>query len=189
MSLFKKIFLNYLFTFLFVWGCTNYSYAQTPVSNEYQIKAAFLFNFTQFVEWPNTSFATSNEPLVIGILGKNPFGSYLNEIITGEVVNGHPLVIRYYPTASELQYCHILYINKSEIDNLKQITEKLKGQSTLTISDANNFLNSGGMVELFTRDKKIKIKINLEDAKEKKLTISTKLLRLAEIFVLIKKDK
>src|SRR5258708_35454074 len=70
--------------------------AQTPISREYQLKAVFIFNFTQFVEWPASSFPTDQAPIVIGILGKNPFGGYLGEIVSGEKVDGHTVSGQYY---------------------------------------------------------------------------------------------
>ena len=80
-----------------------FSSAQTAGDREYQLKAAFLFNFTQFVEWPSASLPEPSSSLVIGILGENPFGNYLEEIVTGEVVNGHPLVVQQYKNVDEIK--------------------------------------------------------------------------------------
>ncbi len=142
---------------------------------------SLLFNFTQFVEWPSSSFATDQSPLVIGVLGGNPFGSFLEEVVTGEKVNGHPLVVEYYKNALDIKGCHILFINVSNAYNPKDIVKSLKGKNILTVSDANNFLQDGGMIRFFTKNNKIQLQIDLEAAKEEELTISSKLLRLAEI--------
>lgn len=161
--------------------------AQAPPAREYQVKAVFLFNFTQFVEWPPSAFSSSGAPLVIGILGKDPFGPYLQEAVSGEKVNGHPLVIQHYNNLQELRECHLLFINQAAINKPGQLMEGVKGRSILLISDDSNFLNQGGMINFFTKNNKIQIQINPETVKAANLTISSKLLRLAEIIVPTKK--
>lgn len=150
-------------------------------TREYQVKAVFVFNFTQFVEWPVQAFANPQSPAVIGILGRDPFGTYLNETIVGESINKHPLVVQHYNSVDEALDCQILFINVSDKNELRQIIAKLKGKNIFTISDANGFAKMGGMARLYTKDDKINIQINLEAAKEANLTISSKLLKLAEI--------
>jgi hypothetical protein len=156
--------------------------AHTSIITEYQIKAAFLFNFTQFVEWPANAFPEPETPLIIGILGEDPFGNYLEETVTGEKVNGHPLVIQHYKNIGEVKTCHILFINRAETNKPEQAVINLKGKFILTVSDGNNFIKQGGMISFITRDNKIQIQINPEAAKEANLIISSKLLRLAETF-------
>lgn len=148
---------------------------------EYQVKAVFLFNFTQFVEWPSTAFEKQNAPLVIGILGKDPFGSYLDETIKGEEVNGHPLVVQRFGRVEEVKTCHILFITPSEKDQVNNIFDRLKHQPILTVGDVVNFSKNGGMIRFYTENSKIHIRINLDVVKAADLTISSKLLRMAEI--------
>ena len=155
--------------------------AQTSNSREYQIKATFLFNFTQFVEWPTNAFSEDQAPLVIGILGEDPFGMYLDQTIVGEKINNHPLIIQRYRNAEEVKICHILFINVSKINHLDQVLASLKGRNILTVSDANSFARKGGVIRFFTEDNKMRLQINLEAAKAANLTISSKLLRLADI--------
>jgi hypothetical protein len=154
---------------------------QTKTSPEYQVKAVFLFNFTQFVEWPANAFPSEQSPFVIGVLGEDPFGSYLDETAQGEKVNGHPLLVRRLQNAEEARLCHILFINWGKGDKLKQLLADLKGRSLLTVSDAADFARQGGMVRFITENGKIRIRINLEATKAANLTVSSKLLRLAEI--------
>lgn len=156
--------------------------AQTP-SQEHQIKAIFLFNFTQFVEWPVNSFPNPETPLVIGILGKNPFGSYLKETVSNEKVNSHPLVVQYYASTEEIKNCHVLFVNLDGTGKQEQAIASIKGKSILTVSDGNSFLKQGGIIRFFTKNNKIQLQINPEAAKAADLTISSKLLRLAEIVV------
>lgn len=148
---------------------------------EYQLKAVFLFNFTQFVEWPPQAFAEANSPLVIGVLGNDPFGSYLDETVRGETVNGRPLAVQRYNSPEEIKNCHVLFISRSETARLPQILTSLKGKSILTVSDADSFNREGGIIRLATIANKIRLRIALETAKAANLTISSKLLRPADI--------
>lgn len=154
--------------------------AQTQVAREYQVKAVFLFNFSQFVEWPAQSFQDTNA-LVIGILGEDPFGAYLDEAVRGEEVNGHPLVVSRYKRIDDVKACHILFITAAEAHQLKQVFASLKSKSILTVSDSDNFTKQGGMIKFFTENNKTRIRINLEATKDANLTISSKLLRLADV--------
>jgi hypothetical protein len=153
---------------------------QQITAREYQLKAAFLFNFTQFVEWPAEAFAQDDSPLVIGILGEDPFGSYLDDIVQGEKLNNHPLVVRRYAKVEDIKECHILFIN-AKGKGLKDVLDNLKSTSTLTVSDVDSFVKSGGMVRFFTEDNKLRIRIGLDPIKEARLVVSSKLLRLAEV--------
>src|SRR5712664_4158707 len=108
--------------------------AQTPTSPEYQLKAVFLFNFAQFVEWPPTAFPEAKAPLVIGVLGEDPFGPYLDETVRGEKVNNRPLVVQRFRQVEEIKTCHVLFISRSERERLGQILAGLKGRNILAVS-------------------------------------------------------
>ena len=148
---------------------------------EYKVKAAFLFNLTQFVEWPTTVFSEAGSPLTIGILGENPFGSYLEEMVSGENVNGHPLVIKHCQTAEEAERCQIVFINIADKNKVKEAIAAMKGRGILTVSDKNNFINLGGMIKLIKKDNKIGLIVNTESTKEDNLIISSKLLQIANL--------
>ena len=100
--------------------------AQSNATKEYKIKAVFLFNFSQFVTWPTNAFPEAQTPLVIGVLGEDPFGTYLDETVRGEEVDKHPLVIQHYRRAEEIKTCHILFISQSETGRMDQILASLK---------------------------------------------------------------
>ncbi len=153
----------------------------SSTSPEYQVKAVFLFNFTQFVEWPANAFPAQQSPLVIGVLGDDPFGPYLDETVQGEKVNGHPLIVRRFNDVEDAKSCHILFISGAGKEKLKQALTDLKGRSILTVSDITDFARQGGMVRFFSENNKIRIRINLEATKSANLTISSKLLRLADV--------
>ncbi len=151
------------------------------VSQGYQVKAVFLFNFAQFVEWPSSAFAETQAPLVIGVLGEDPFGPLLEETINGEKSNGHPLAIAHYQNVEEVKNCHILFVNLPHEKTQASVLSRLKGTNILTVGDKENFTSDGGMVRFTMENKKIHLKINLAAVKAENLAISSKLLRLAEI--------
>ena len=154
--------------------------APTPVS-EYQLKAVFLFNFAQFVEWPAAALPHDSQPFVIGILGKDPFGSTLDDAVRAETVNQHPLAVEHYRSVAEIRNCQILFITASEVPHLDGILAALKDRSVLTVADALGPDQHGVMIELVRQDSRIRLRIDLQAAKAADLTISSKLLRPAEI--------
>lgn len=156
------------------------SIAQPP-PNEYQVKAVFLFNFAQFVEWPANSFANAQSPLIIGVLGDDPFGQALDDVVRGEKVNNHPMIVERYHTTNDLKTCHVLFISQSDTRRFPQVLTDLKGRCTLTVSDINNFVRDGGMIQFINERNKVHFRINVEAAKAANVTISSKLLRLAEV--------
>jgi hypothetical protein len=153
--------------------------AQT--TKEYEVKAAFLYNFVQFVEWPTDAFVDAQSPIVIGILGDDPFDASLDEIVRDEKVNNRPLVIQHYQRVEDIKACQILFISQSENRRLAEIFAALKDRSILTVGDTDGFVKRGGMIRFVTEKNKIRFRINAEAAKAANLTISSKLLRLAEI--------
>jgi hypothetical protein len=155
--------------------------AQTSISKEYQIKAVFLFNFAQFVSWPEKVFASPNEPFCIGVLGDDPFGSFLDETVKGEKVESHPLIIRRYQRVEDVKNCQILFISRSEMDQIEHIFAQLKDKSILTVGDAEGFIQKGGILRFASKENKIHLRINPKAAKRVNLSISSKVLRLAEI--------
>jgi hypothetical protein len=152
-----------------------------PAPTEYQLKAVFLFNFSQFVDWPAAAFADGRSPLVIGVLGRDPFGATLDEMVSGETVNGRPLAVRRYQSIDQLDAVHILFIDRSQQARLDAVLAALKGRSVLTVGDFDGFARRGGIVRFINVGNKIRLRINLAAAQEAKLTISSKLLRPAEI--------
>jgi uncharacterized protein DUF4154 len=162
--------------------------AQAVAPAEYQLKAVFLFNFAQFVEWPTEAFPEARTPLIIGVLGQDPFGAYLDETVRGETVNGRPLAVQRYLRVDEVKTCHILFVSRSEVNRLEPILTHLKGRNILTVSDAVGFAELGGIIRFVTERNKIRLRINLEAAKGANLTISSKLLRPAEIVTTGKED-
>ena len=153
--------------------------AQNPPS-EYQLKAAFLYNFTRFVEWPTAAFPDPAGPFALCVLGADPFGSDLDQTIVGKTVNERPLVVRRLQNAQDLGRCHLLFISASEQGRLPQIFAMLRSRKVLTVSEVPGFTESGGIINLLLEDQRILFEINLDAAEQAELEISSKLLRLAK---------
>jgi hypothetical protein len=153
--------------------------AETPT--EYQVKAVFVFNFSHFVEWPAQAFAAPDQPFVIGILGTDPFGARLDEAVRGEQIDQHPLLVRRFRNVGEIGDCQILYIDRSEGAQLRQALAALEHRGTLTVSDLDGSAEGGVMIQLTTENNRIRLRINVGSARAAGLTISSKLLRSAEI--------
>jgi uncharacterized protein DUF4154 len=151
--------------------------ARCAPPDEYQVKAAFLFNFTKFVVWPSNAFSDANAPLVIGVLGHDPFGSYLDDIVRGERADNRQLAVERYRSSGEIKNCHVLFISRSESGRLNQIVSSLNHRNMLIVTDADG--GEGGVIIRFVREgNKIRFKIDTQAAKASNLTISSKLLRL-----------
>jgi hypothetical protein len=155
--------------------------AATATTKEYQLKAGFLYNFTHFVEWPASAFEGADSPIVIGVLGNDPFSNDLDAIVQGEKVNNRPLVVQRYRQIEDVKSCHILFVSRSEAKKLERVFTSLGNRSVLTVGETDDFVRRGGVIRFITEDNKIRFKINLAAAKAANLTISSKLLRAAKI--------
>lgn len=161
-------------------GCVP-AKAQAPVFKENSVKAVFLLNFARFVEWPPNAFASFGSPFVIGVLGDDPFGRALEAAVSREAIGGHKLIMERYRRVEEIRSCHILFIGETESGRYGQIFAGLAGRMILTVGDNDSFARRGGMIQFVTEAGRIRLRINLNAARAAKLTISSKLLRQAEI--------
>jgi hypothetical protein len=152
-----------------------------PPATEYQVKAAYLFNFGQFVEWPSGTHGSATAPFVIGIVGDDPFGSVIDELVRGESIGGRPLVIRRLKETDELAACHILFIGRSEAARIARILRAVRGRSVLTVTDFAEADGRDAIIVLKTENKRIRMRINIAAARANNLVISSKLLRPAEV--------
>jgi hypothetical protein len=155
------------------------AFAAAPT--EHQVKAVFVYNFSHFVEWPPAAFASDTQPFVIGVLGGEELAASLEEAVRGERVGEHPLQVRRFRSVSELGECHILYIDRSEGERLESVLEALARRSTLTVSDLEGASRRGVMIQLANERNRIRLLINVESARAAGLTISSNLLRPAQI--------
>lgn len=155
--------------------------AAAETSREYLIKAAFLYNFAKFTEWPAGSFLDSTAPLDVCVFGEDPFGGAL-ESIAGKTIRGRRVAVHKVASIEAGAACHLLFISASEATRLTGILESLRGRPVLTIAEMPGFARSGGIINLKTNpDDRIRFEINIGIAKRVGLRLSSKLLNLAEI--------
>jgi hypothetical protein len=160
-------------------GLTGTVRGQEVLPSEYQMKAAYLYNFAKFVEWPVKALPADNSDLVIGILGDDPFGNALESTVKDKKIEGHPLRIRLYKSPKEARACHILFINSAEKKRWQEIIDALAGSNVLTVSeDWARFTTDGGMIYFFMDGRKVCFDINDEAAQKAGLKISSKLMVL-----------
>ncbi|HEX8949494.1 MAG TPA: YfiR family protein [Dissulfurispiraceae bacterium] len=153
--------------------------AQAP---EYQVKAAMLYKFALFVEWPAKAFASSDSPFVVCVLGKDPFGPYLQQEVGEARVGTHPVEIRRMEKAENARGCHMVFISRSEESRLKQVLAPLRNTSVLIVSDTGDtseFCRQGGMVGLVMDDGKVRFELNSKAAEQAGLKIDSRLKRIA----------
>ncbi|MET0984896.1 MAG: YfiR family protein, partial [Steroidobacteraceae bacterium] len=148
----------------FLIGVHGLGVAQPMATNEYQLKAAFLFNFLQFVDWPASAFAGPETALSICVLGPDPFGADLDTIIAGEHIGGREVQVQRFAQIDSVDGCHLLFVNLRSQPQLRRALERLKGQPTLTVGDTTPFANLGGMIEFVTQDDRIRLRVNLRAA-------------------------
>jgi hypothetical protein len=151
------------------------------VPGEYEVKAALLFNFAKFVEWPANSFASPEAPFAIGVVGSDPFGPVLERVLAGKTIGGRAIVIRRWKTVHDRGSCQILFVSASERDHLKQLLDELGNQPVLTVGDMPGFAGGGGMIGLALSNNRIRFEINEARADTSNLNISSRLLSLARV--------
>jgi hypothetical protein len=160
-------------------------------SSEYLIKAGFIYNFAKLVEWPTASFAQPDSPIVIGILGEDPFGATLDKIVADKKINGRALAIKrvkWSRDLKDLKDCNILFVSTSEKEHIESVIDAMKGLPILTIGDAPGFAKRGGIINFVLEDNKVRFEVNVEAAKHADLTISSRLLTLARIVQQVASD-
>lgn len=158
--------------------CTGHGQASAP--SEYALKAAFLYHFAQFVEWPTNKFQDARSPIVIGVLGENPFGGELEKTLAGKSINNRPITVKEVQSAAEAtNTCYLLFISASEKKRFPEILAVLHGASVMTVGDTEGFTDAGGIINFFREGAKIRFEINDAAAKSAGLKISPKLLGLA----------
>lgn len=152
-----------------------------PPIEEYQLKAAFLFNIAKFVEWPADKFHGAKDPIVLCVLGANPFGDTLEQAAHGISIEDRKFVVRSISDQKQTGSCHILFISSSERKRLRAVLAEIASSGILTVGDIEGFAAEGGVVNLKLEGDKVRIGINVEAAEHEKIRISSKLLSLAQI--------
>ena len=162
-------------------GCGMLLAAVSKSVSEYEVKAVFLYNFTKFVTWPAEPDSPGKSPFVIGIVGDDPFGANLENVVGNELVQHRPIVIQRLRSNETFAKCHILFIARSEKDRLSEILGQIKGRAILTVADTPQTAEQGVMINLSVIQGSVKMEINQNAVESAGLQISAKVLSLARI--------
>jgi hypothetical protein len=160
-------------------------------SSEYLIKAGFIYNFAKFVEWPATTFSQPDSPIVIGILGTDPFGAIIDRIVEDKKIGGRGFIVKrlkWSKDLKELKECKIVFVSSSEKGHLDDFVQALKGLPILTVGETPGFAERGGIIRFTLEDNKVRFEVNVEAAHQADLTISSRLLTLARIIQQVTAD-
>jgi hypothetical protein len=152
--------------------------ASAQAANEYEVKAAFLYNFTRFVDWPQPS---GNGPFCIGIDGSDPFGGAMEEAVKGRSAGGRAIVIKRFKPGEEPAGCEMIFVSATDPKKMSAVLSRLKGVAVLTVGNAPGFCASGGDIGFDVQDNKVRLQVNPEAAQRARLQISSKLLSLATL--------
>ncbi len=161
----------------------RWALAQSNASSEYQVKAAFLFHFAQFVDWPAETFRDAESPLTYCTIGEDPFHGALDASLNGKTIGTRPFRVQHFRRGQEIQGCQVLFIGTLEKKSVAEALPALKGNPVLTVGESEHFVQSGGMIGFFLEDNKVRFEINLDAAEHAKLKISARLLALAKTVI------
>ena len=161
---------------------TSLGLAQPPgAESEYLVKAGFLLNFARYVQWPVAAFPTPESPVCIGVLGADPVGPFLDDLVRGETVQGHSLVIRRARTTEALRECHVVFMSRAETAQESKHLAGLAGRPVLTVGEVSGFAQRGGIINFFVENQRVRFEINLKAAERAGLKLNPQLLRLARV--------
>jgi len=162
----------------------NAQSSDSAASSEYLIKAGFIYNFAQLVQWPSVVFSQADSPIVIGILGTDPFGTTIDRVVENKKLDGRNLVVKrlkWGKDLKDLKDCNILFVSSSEKEHIPDLVNMVKWLPILTIGETPGFATRGGIINLTLQDNKVRFEVNIEAAKQANLNISSRLLALARI--------
>jgi hypothetical protein len=148
---------------------------------EYRVKAAFVYNFAKFVEWPSQAFKTPEDPMVVCVLGHNPLGNALENVIRGKSIEGRAFAFRQVSDAEEANACQILFVSSLDGKRFHSLCGNLKPAGILTVGEAQGFASGGGVINFKLDGGRVRFEINVDAAEHAQLHISSKLLSLAQI--------
>ena len=156
--------------------------AQEPAAAiEYQVKAAFLYNFAKFVDWPPETFARQDALFVVGVLGNESFSVVLDQVVRGKAINGHPFDVRRLRSPEEAAACQMVFVGARETRLLPALFKAVRATAVLTVGDGESFTRQGGIMNFVVRDNRVRFEVNTDAAGRAGLSISSKLLQLATI--------
>jgi hypothetical protein len=162
-----------------VGGACRTEAAENDAPTESEVKAAMIYNFAQFVEWPESGLKASTSSFVIGVFGEDPIEMVLADTVRGESFQNRPVQIRHVAAPNDAKGCDILFVSQSQRKRTSEILEAIRASNTLTIGDTDEFVSLGGMIAFKKEGNRVRFAINPDAAMRSGLKISSKLLRLA----------
>lgn len=172
-----------VFCVLYVLAGASRVASQDNTSGEYQVKAAFLFHFAEFVEWPAEAFKDGNSPLTYCTVGADPFRGALDDSLRGKTIGERIMRVQHLKQLDAIHGCQILFIGATEDKRASSILANVKGTAVLTVGESHNFAEDGGMIEFLLEGNKIRFEINLGAVNAAKLKMSARLLTLAKTVI------
>ena len=148
--------------------------------DEYQVKAAFIYHFVQFIDWPAEALADG--ALIVAVVGEDPFDGALAAAVKDRKAKDRPMVYKHFANVDAIEDCHVLFISPSEKDRVRAVLDNVKDKPVLTVSDVEGFTPAGGMIQFFQESNKIRFEIRRKAAEDVKLQIRAKLLKVAKLF-------
>jgi hypothetical protein len=155
--------------------------AQESPTIEYRLKAAFLYNFSKFVEWPADAFSGDQAPIQLCVFRDDPFGNVLDQILQGKTINSREVLARRIPELPDLKSCHLVFVSHRVDKHLPEILNSLRGTSALVVGESDGFAERGGGIQFYLEDNKLRFAINLDAVQKARLRVRSNLLALARI--------
>jgi hypothetical protein len=162
-------------------ACAPVDQAQAEPLGEYQLKAAFLFNFAKFIDWPGASFSSPQSPFIICILGTDPFGHAMDDVLQDKSIDNRPVTISRPKNITQAKQCHMVFVSQSETARLTDILQQLRGAHVLLVGESDGFAAAGGTIQFIREDNHVRFLINPDAADRAGLKVSSKLLSLARV--------
>lgn len=160
---------------------TNAGFGAEPTLTKHQVEAVFLLNFAKYADWPEAAFTNASAPIVIGVLGTDPFGDDLRRRVEGKTINGRSLIIKYLTAGAEISGCHILFVSDSEAARAEEILGRAGTLPILTVGEGEPFAQNGGIISFVLKNGKVRLEIDLVAARKAQVTLSSKLLAVADV--------
>ena len=160
---------------------SNSGFGAAPSLTKYQVEAIFLFNFAKYVDWPSETFPNDAAPITIGVMGADPFGESLQRGVEGKRINGRSFVIKHLDSDSDVAGCQILFICDSEASRMGGILDKARALPILTVGEGELFARNGGIINFVLKNGNVRLEIDLTAARKAGLTISSRLLAVADV--------
>jgi hypothetical protein len=183
-----RVSLWYALVLWLVLGLAQPGFAQKASPSEYEIKAAMIYRFAQFLEWPTNLFESGQSPLQIGIAGPDPFGNAIDAVLKNQRIGTHDVLIQRHPQPASATNCHLLFISSSLTVETEKLLILLKDKPVLTIGEGEDFAQKGGHIRLYLQDNKLRFDINLAALERSGLKMHSQVLKLATRITLDGKD-